>query len=313
MTSVPLHFGIQTPQEGATYEALAAHWREADRLGYDSVWLDDHFYSVIRARSESQMDGWMLLAALARETERIRMGLLVACNGYRNPALAAKMAATIDVISEGRFLHGVGCGWFEAEYRGYGYEFPPIGIRLAQLDEAIRLQKLLWTTEKPSFEGRFYTLDDAWAEPRPVQQPHPPILIGGGGEKVLLKLVARHASLWNHGGTVDELQHKIEVLRGHCAAEGTDFDAIEKTWFGNVIIDSDAARARSRLERVARAWRTTPEKMASSQLVGTPEAMIDQMHAYCEAGITGFIGMFGRVDDLRTTRLVADKVLPAFR
>ncbi len=313
MASIPLHFGIQTPQEGTTYDALAAHWRQADSLGFDSVWLDDHFYSVIRARSESQMDGWMLLAALARETERIRMGLLVACNAYRNPALAAKMAATIDVISGGRFIHGVGSGWFEEEFRGYGYEFPTVGTRLAQLDEALRLQKLLWTTDRPCFEGRFYSLKDAWAAPRPVQRPHPPILIGGGGEKVLLKLVARHAVMWNHGGTVDELRHKIEVLSAHCATEGTDVDAIEKTWFGNVIIDEDASRARARLDRLAKAWNTTPDVMAKSAIVGTPEAMIDRMHEYLEAGVTGFIGMFGRVDDLRTTRLVGEKVLPAFR
>lgn len=313
MAAFPLHFGIQTPQEGTTYEALAAHWREADALGFDSIWLDDHFYSVIRARSESQMDGWMLLAALARETQQIQMGLLVACNSYRNPALAAKMAATIDVISDGRFVHGMGCGWFEEEYRGYGYEFPSVGTRLAQLDEALHLQKLLWTTEKPSFEGRFYSLKDAWAEPRPIRKPHPPILIGGGGEKVLLKLVARHAALWNHGGTVEQLRHKVDVLRQHCASEGTEIDAIERTWFGNVIVDEDASRAAARVERLAKAWGTTPEKLEQSALAGTPEAVIDRMHEYLDVGMTGFIGMFGRVDDLRTTRLVGDKILPAFR
>lgn len=313
MATIPVHFGIQTPQEGTTFDALATHWRAADELGFDSVWLDDHFYSVVRARSESQMDGWVLLAALAPQTQRVRMGLLVTCNSYRNPALLAKMAATVDVVSNGRLIHGIGCGWFEEEYTGYGYEFPGVGTRLAQLDESIRLQKLLWTTEKPSFEGKYYSLNDAWAEPRPIQQPHPPILIGGGGEKVLLKLVARHAAMWNCPGDVDELRHKIGVLREHCAAEGTDIDAIERTWFGNVVIDADAARAKARLERLAKAWGTTPEAMAGRALTGTPEAVIDRMHEYREAGVTGFIGMFGRVDDLRTTQLVGEKVLPAFR
>ena len=311
--SLPLHFGIQTPQEGTTFDALADHWRCADELGFDSVWLDDHFYSVVRPRSESQMDGWMLLAALARETRRIHMGLLVTCNSYRNPALLAKMAATIDQISNGRFIHGIGAGWFEAEYRGYGYEFPAVGTRLAQLDEAIRLQKLLWTTEKPSFEGTYYSLDEAWAEPRPVQQPHPPILIGGGGERVLLKLVARHASFWNCPGEREELRHKLAVLRGHCEAEGTDFEAIQRTWFGNVVIDEDASRAQSRLERLAKAWQSTPEAMARRALAGTPEAVIDQMNELRDIGFTGFIAMLGRVEDLRATRLIGEKVLPAFR
>jgi len=313
MTTSPVHFGIQTPQEGASFDALASHWRCADELGFDSVWLDDHFYSVLRPRSEAQMEAWTLLTALARETRRVRIGILVVCNSYRNPALLAKMAATVDVLSEGRLIHGIGAGWFADEYEGYGYEFPDVPTRLAQLDESLRIQKLLWTAERPSFEGRFYRLRDAWCEPRPVQKPHPPILIGGTGEKVLLRLVARHADMWNCGGEHDELRHKIDVLRTHCAKEHRSLDAIQRTWFGQVIVDADPSRARARLERVATAWGLSPEQMAARSLAGTPEEVIDRVHAYREAGVTGFIGMFGRVDDQRSTRLVAERVIPAFR
>jgi F420-dependent oxidoreductase-like protein len=308
-----VHFGIQTPQEGASWDALAAHWREADALGFDSVWLDDHFYSVLRPRSEPQMEAWTLLAALARETRRIGIGILVSCNGYRNPALLAKMAATVDVLSDGRLIHGLGAGWFADEYEGYGYDFPGAPTRLAQLDEALRIQKLLWTTDRPSFEGRHYRLREAWCEPRPVRKPHPPILIGGGGEKILLRLVARHADLWNCPGEPAELGRKIDVLRRHCEAEGRPLDAIGRTWFGQVIVDGDAARARARLERTAAAWGMSPEQMAARSLAGTPEEVIDRIHAYQAVGVTGFIGMYGRVDDLRSTRLVAERVLPAFR
>ena len=308
-----MHFGIQTPQEGTTFDALAAHWRCADELGFDSVWLDDHFYSVVRPRSEAQPEAWTLLAALARETARARIGILVTCSSYRNPALLAKMAATVDVLSNGRLIHGIGAGWFEQEYQGYGYEFPDVKTRLGQLDESLRLQKLLWTTDRPSFEGRYYRLHEAWCEPRPVQKPYPPILIGGGGEKVLLRLVARHADIWNCPGTPEELKAKIEILRGHCAAENRSIDAIERTWFGNVVIDADGARARARLERLAAAWGMSPEQMAARALAGTPEQVIDRVHAYREAGVTGFIGMYGRVEDLRSTRLVAERVLPSFR
>ena len=313
MSTGSIHFGIQTPQEGATYDALATHWKRADQLGFDSVWLDDHFYSVLRPRSEAQMEAWTLLAALARETSRIRIGILVTCVGYRNPALLAKMAATLDVLSGGRLIHGLGSGWFSAEYEGYGYDFPAVGVRLAQLDEALHVQKLLWTQDQPSFTGRHYRLQEAWCEPRPVQRPHPPILIGGSGEKVLLRLVARHAQMWNCPGEVEEIARKIEVLKAHCATEGTSADAIEKTWFGNVVIDADAARAKARLERMAAAWGMRPEQMAARSLAGTPDEVIDRIHAYRAAGVTGFIGMYGRVEDLRSTQLMGERVLPAFR
>jgi F420-dependent oxidoreductase-like protein len=313
MPSRVIRFGIQTPQEGATYDALAAHWREADALGFDSVWLDDHLYAVVRPAGEPQMEAWTLLAALARETRRIEIGILVTCNSYRSPALVAKLAATVDVLSGGRLVHGMGAGWYEREYDGYGYEFPRVGVRLAQLDEALTLQKLLWREERASFSGRYYRLREAWCSPKPVRRPHPPILIGGGGERVLLRLVARHADVWNGAGDVAEFGRKLEVLRAHCAAEGRSFDAIEKSWFGNVILDPDAARADVRLARVAAAWGMSPDQMASRALAGTPERVVERVREYAALGVTHFIGMFGRVDDLRSTRLFAESVLPAFR
>jgi F420-dependent oxidoreductase-like protein len=313
MVTHGLRFGIQTPQEGTTYEALAAHWREADALGFATVWLDDHLYAVVRPPGEPQMEAWALLAALARETRRIEIGILVTCNSYRSPALVAKLAATVDVLSGGRLIHGIGAGWYQAEYEGYGYEFPPVGVRLAQLDEAIVLQKLLWREERASFAGRHYRLHDAWCSPKPVRRPHPPILIGGGGERVLLRLVARHADVWNNGGDLAEMGRKLDVLRRHCEAEGRPFDAIEKSWFGNVVIDADPARAEARLARVASAWGVAPEQMAARALAGTPERVIERVREYAALGVTHFIGMFGRVDDLRSTRLFAERVLPAFR
>jgi F420-dependent oxidoreductase-like protein len=313
MPTARVRFGIQTPQEGVGFDALAAHWREADALGFDSVWIDDHFYAVVRSAGEPQMEAWTLLAALARETQRIGIGILVTCNSYRSPALVAKMAATVDVLSGGRLIHGMGAGWFQSEYEGYGYEFPAVGVRLAQLDEALRVQKLLWREERASFTGRYYRLQEAWCSPKPLQQPHPPILIGGGGERVLLRLVARHADVWNNGGDVAEFRKKLDVLRAHCATEGRDYDRIEKSWFGNVIIDAEPARARARLERVAGAWGMSPEQMAARALAGTPEEVTARVREYVALGVTHFIGMFGRVEDLRSTRLFAERVLPQFR
>jgi len=313
MATTRVRFGIQTPQEGATFEALATHWREAEALGYDTIWLDDHFYGVVRPPGEPQLEGFTTLAALARETTRIEIGLLVACNSYRSPALLAKMAASIDNIAGGRFVHGIGSGWFEGEYEGYGYPFPAVPVRLAQLDEALKLQKLMWTDERASFTGRHYRVSEAWCNPKPVRKPHPPILIGGGGEKVLLRLVARHADIWNNGGTVEELRHKLDVLRAHCDAERRSYDAIEKSWFGSVVIDADPARAAARLERLAGAWGTSAADMGRRALAGTPEQVVARIREYIGIGMTHFIGMFGRVDDLRSTRLFAEQVLPAFR
>jgi alkanesulfonate monooxygenase SsuD/methylene tetrahydromethanopterin reductase-like flavin-dependent oxidoreductase (luciferase family) len=259
------------------------------------------------------MEAWTLLAALARETRRVELGILVTCNSYRSPSLVAKMAATIDVVSNGRFIHGMGSGWYQSEYEGYGYDFPPPGVRLAQLDEALTLQKLLWSEERASFAGRYYRVKDAWCSPKPVRRPHPPILIGGGGERVLLRLVARHADVWNCPGDVAELRRKLDVLRAHCDAEGRSYDAIEKSWFGNVVIDADASRAAGRLERLARAWGMSAGQMATRALAGTPERVVERVREYAALGVNHFIGMFGRVDDLRSTRLFAERVLPAFR
>src|SRR5262245_42353159 len=175
-----IRFSVQTPIEGTTFGALARHWQRAEALGYHSVWLDDHFYGVATPASDDSLECWTLMAALARETSRIRFGTLVLCQSYRNPALLAKMAATVDDPSDGRVECGLGAGWYEREYAAYGYDFPPIGTRLAQLDEALRICRSMWTEERATFRGRHYRVEDAWCNPKPLQRPHPPIMIGGG-------------------------------------------------------------------------------------------------------------------------------------
>jgi F420-dependent oxidoreductase-like protein len=307
-----VRFGIQTPQEGATYAALAEHWREAERLGYDTVWLDDHFYPVVTAPHTDQLESWVTLAALARETSRIRFGTLVGCNSYRNPALVAKMAASLDVISGGRLEFGLGAGWFQQEHEAYGYEFPPVKQRLAQLAEALEICMRMWRDERASFAGTHYRVDRAWNRPQPLQKPHPPIVIGGGGEKVLLKLVARYAQVWNMGGSPAEFAAKIEVLDAHCADVGRDPGEIERSWFGPLLIDDDADRLARRLEKRAAAG-GVGAALDERMIAGTPEQVIARIREFVALGVTHFIAMFGRVDDLRATRLFAEKVIPAFR
>jgi F420-dependent oxidoreductase-like protein len=251
------------------------------------------------------------MAALARETSRLRFGALVGCNSYRHPPLLAKMASTLDHVSGGRLEFGLGAGWYEHEYLAYGYDFPPIGTRLAQLGEALEICTRMWRDERATFHGRHYRVEQAWCNPKPLQQPHPPIMIGGAGEKVLLRLVAQYAERWNFGGSVDEFRRKIPILERHCTAVGRDPAAIEKSWFGNILIEADEARLAERLAK--RAARGHGDAYGLNVMMGTPAQIAARIREYVAVGVTHFIGMFGRVERLEATELFAREVIPAFR
>jgi alkanesulfonate monooxygenase SsuD/methylene tetrahydromethanopterin reductase-like flavin-dependent oxidoreductase (luciferase family) len=253
------------------------------------------------------------MAALARETSTLRFGTLVACNGYRPPALVAKMAASVDHISNGRLEFGLGAGWYEQEFSAYGYDFPPIGTRLRQLDEAVHICRLMWTAEKATFAGKHYRIHDAWCNPKPLQKPYPPIMIGGGGEKVLLRIVATHADRWNFGGSVADFRQKLPVLEAHCRTVGRDPAAIEKSWFGNVIIEPDEERLQRRLAKRAARSGAAADQLDQQMIVGTPARVIARIKEYVAAGVTHFIAMFGRVDRLEATELFGREVIPAFK
>lgn len=313
MTRPRVRFSIQTPLEGATFDALARHWQAAERLGYDSVWLDDHFYGVITPPWDNALECWTLMAALARETSTVRFGTLVGCNGYRYPPLLAKMASSVDHISNGRLEFGLGAGWYEQEFTAYGYEFPDIGTRLRQLDEALRICKLMWTEEKATFRGRHYRVQEAWCNPKPVQKPHPPIMIGGGGEKVLLRIVARHADRWNFGGGVGEFRQKLAVLDAHCQAVGRDRASIEKSWFGNVVIEANEERLQRRLAKRRARTGAAADQLDERTISGTPPVVIARIKEFVALGVTHFIAMFGRVERLDATELFAREIMPAFR
>jgi F420-dependent oxidoreductase-like protein len=198
---------------------------------FSGFWLFDHFVPINGHVEGPCMDGWTLLAALAASTQRVRLGLMVGCNGYRHPAVLAKIATTVDRVSHGRLDMGLGAGWFELEYNMYGIPFPPPARRIHELDEACEVIKLLWSQDVTNFEGKYYTLTEARHKPNPVQLPHPPITIGGGGEKLTLRVVAKHADIFNSTGhTTEEVQHKNHVLDEHCAAIGRDPDQIRRSW-----------------------------------------------------------------------------------
>lgn len=224
-----LRWGIKTAPQHTTYEAMREVWREADaNPAFEHAWLFDHFNPI-----HSDVDGpcyecWTTLSALAAETERLRLGLMVAGNTYRHPAVHAHMAATVDVISGGRLDFGVGAGWNEYEHQSMGIPLYPAGERIRRLGEACELTRLLWTQDLTDYDGRFYQLTEARLNPKPIQKPYPPIVIGGSGEQLTLRVVAQHADIWNSSAAdARELRHKQQILREHCAAIGRDPDEIE--------------------------------------------------------------------------------------
>jgi F420-dependent oxidoreductase-like protein len=228
---VRLRFGIKTAQQFTTYEDILRVWTEADGIpSIEHAWAFDHFIPLGPDPTGPQLEGWTLLGALAARTERVRLGLMVTGNIYRHPAVLANIATTVDIISRGRLDFGIGAGWNELECSMYGIELYSTGERIRRLGEACEVIKLLWTQTVANFDGKYYHLEDARCEPKPVQKPYPPFVIGGGGEQLTLRIVAQYASVWNFaGGDVETFRHKSEVLDGHCAAIGRDPRAIERS------------------------------------------------------------------------------------
>ena len=226
----PMRYGFKTAQQHSTWEEILAVWQEAEEIpAFEHGWLFDHLNPIDNDEGLGTcFEGWTVLTALAAHTKRLRLGLMTGCNTYRDPALHAQIAATLDVISGGRVDFGDGAGWNVFEHRSRNIELPAPGKRLKMLEEAIEITKALWTEETVDYEGTYYQLHGARMEPKPVQKPHPPILIGGSGEQVTLKIVAKHADIWNYGGgDLETFRHKVEVLKGHCETVGRDFGEIE--------------------------------------------------------------------------------------
>jgi len=277
------------PDPVEKYETMSRCAREAEQAGFDAVWLYDHFHTVPTPQLESVFECWTSMAALARDTRTIRLGQMVTCNGYRPPSLLAKMASCVDVMSNGRLILGIGAGWYQHEYEAYGYEYPDTPERLRMLRESLQVIKAMWTEEQASFEGRYYKIRGAINEPKPVQKPHPPIWIGGGGEKVTLKLVAQYGDACNFNADVETVRHKLEVLREHCQTVGRDYDSVLKTLeFYTILGDrgeidrvvADVARRSGMDESFVRTWHP---------LHGDADRIAELMRGYAEVGIQYFI------------------------
>ncbi len=287
--------------------------------GYESLWVFDHFHTVPEPTQESSYEAWTLMAALAATTDTIRLGQMCTSNSYRNPAYLAKIAADIDVISNGRLEMGIGAGWYEEEYLGYGYEFPKPSTRIGQLEEGIEIMRRMWTEEKVDYAGTYYQLRGAISNPKPVQGSIP-MWVAGGGEQLTLRVAAKYADYTNFGVKLDAFIHKSEVLQGHCRDLGRDYDEIVRSAMFNIVIDEDAAVVADKLgEYEARlAHLVGSEKAARSRqgleengLVGTPEQAIEKLRPWRDAGAGYVIGYFpDAAYDGSSVDLFAKAVMP---
>jgi F420-dependent oxidoreductase-like protein len=296
--------GIKDPVEA--YETMTRVARMADESGYDSVWLVDHFHTVPQPTQEVTFECWTTTAALARDTKRVRVGQMVSCNSYRNPALLAKMASTVDVLSHGRLNFGIGAGWYEHEYQAYGYEYPEAPERLRQLREAVQVILAMWTQEEAVFEGKYYQVRGAINQPKGVQKPHIPLLIGGGGERVTLKLVAQYGDACNVFGGLAELEHKFAVLKEHCEAVGRDYTSIHRTTGTLCIIGDTDEEA---LAKVPDAMKQRYGDGIRDTLVGSPETIRTRIAAYEAVGVQELILLFLDKTDLGSIQRFAKEFI----
>ena len=265
------------------FDHAAGLARSAESAGFELVTVMDHFYqiAVVGAEAEPMLEGYTTLAALARETSSVQLATMVTGVTYRNPALVAKMVTTLDVISKGRAICGIGAAWNESEHVGYGFDFPPIRERMDRLDEALTIIKLMFTQERRSFTGTHYRIDRALNEPRPLQPRGPKILVGGGGETRTLRLVARHADMSHWFGSLADITRKSEILNRYCEEEGRDPATIVKTMGSPVVLVENEGQAKSVMERMP------PARRAMFQ-PATPEQAAEILKDFVAVGIQGF-------------------------
>ena len=291
--------GLVLPQYGSDYRTVRDVAVDAERLGFDSVWLEDHLQSWVGDERRDTYECWTTLSALAAETEEIRLGTLVTCQDYRHPALLAKMAATVDRISGGRLALGLGAGWYEDEYDRFGYEFrDPPAERIRRLRETVEVLRGLWRNETYTHDGDHFTLREAFCEPSPVQDPHPPVWVGGGGEEFTLRYAAELADGWNYGTLPPEgFADKLSVLRDHAESEAR-YEEITKSAEAFVFVADTTEEAERKRERFAEAYLggdpSEPREFflagyLDTALVGTPEEVRAGLAEYEDAGIESFV------------------------
>lgn len=301
-----MEFGVLVPQgwrlDLVGVDGAAAKWRTVKEVstrlesdGWESLWVYDHFHTFPQKRVEATFEAWTMMSVLAEITSKARLGQLVTCTQYRHPSYLAKISACVDVASGGRLNVGIGSGWFEEEFSAYGYDFRTVRQRLERLEESLEILTRMWSEEKASFEGKHYRLHEAICEPKPLQRPRPPIWIGGRGPKVLLRLVAKYADVWNFNGSIEEFPATVEILKGHCRDVGRDFDEITLTAMSGGIAYDSQEELEGFFERI------DPQKLSRERLLdfvrckGTREQCCEFLRSWKKAGCDGIVFYFNDI------------------
>jgi F420-dependent oxidoreductase-like protein len=311
-----MRFGIFTSTGGQTWPGMLDLWRNLEATGWDIACVTDHFMPNTREREGAMLECWSTLSALAALVPRMRVGTIVLGNTYRHPAVVAKMAAQVDIVSDGRLLLGLGAGWQQNEHEAYGIPFYTMRERLERLDEACEVIHSLWRERRSNFKGRYYQLSDAPLDPKPAQKPHPELMIGGGGERVTLRIVAKHADHWNVWGGPKVMARKGAILDAHCAAVGRDPGTIRRSVNIALLITDKKDEIDRLADTIAKRMGRHAADARDTCLAGTPDEIREQLHQLRAAGAdTLFIPtLFRPLDELRRDldRFIAE-IAPAFR
>jgi F420-dependent oxidoreductase-like protein len=301
-------YGFQAKNPKEQFRLLKNIVLESETLGYDAVWIDDH----LMYNDWSILESWTTLSALSSLTSRIRLGTMVSCNQHRNPGMLAKSAATLDVLSNGRLEFGIGAGVQENEHVAYGFDFPNPSVRADRLGEALEVITRLWIKEKATYCGKHYALKDAVCKPKPLQKPHPPITVGGSGEKHTLKVTAKYADRFDWGflNSLGLYKRKLEVLESHCKAVGRDFGDIERSCWpsGQVLIAKDQNELTEKISRL-KPPNMSLEDYRSSALAVTPYECREQLKVYTDLGVTYFMLFFADLPATNGLRLFSEAVI----
>ena len=316
-----MQFGLQHPNFNFDYNSqgndisyithsLKNLVSKAENSGFDSFWVMDHFHQIqfVGRPEDPMLEGWTVLSMLAGITTKIKLGTLVTGIIYRYPSVLAKIASTLDVLSKGRLFMGLGAAWNEQESLAYGINFPSNQERLLRLDETIQIIRKMWTEEPcASFNGKYFQIINAYCNPKPIQKPSPPILVGGSGERKTLKIVAKYADACNLFGSTDSIKKKLDILKEHCKNVGRDFDSILKTKLGTIVLDDNREAAK---DRVKETFRGVPEEQIKEFVIyGTPEDILKQIEALQQVGIQYLIVNLEPSRELEALDTFANKII----
>jgi F420-dependent oxidoreductase-like protein len=314
-----MQFGLQHPNFNFDYDGRDASQlvdslknlaTKAENFGFDSFWVMDHFHqiSMVGKQDAPMLEGWTTLSVLAGITSKIRLGTLVTGVIYRHPSVLAKMAATLDVLSKGRLFMGIGAAWNQEESLAYDIPFPPNKERLLRLEEAIQIIRKMWTEEPTAtFNGKYYQIRNAYCNPKPIQKPSPPIMVGGSGERQTLRIVAKYADACNLFGSAETVKTKLSVLNEHCKSVDRDYDSILKTKLGFIVIDNDKETAEKRVQQISRVM--PKDQIKEFVIYGTPEDVLKQIELLEDVGIQYFIADLEPDKELEALERFADSII----